>query len=112
MSYVGVKIHKSLSISKKIFLSHKNLVYILMALSLIISMSFPLQKAFADPNLIVTSNADDGTSIPANCPSESDCRLRDAIAKADNDEHITFDLNLAGAIINLSSTLTLSKNVF
>ncbi|HUI88698.1 MAG TPA: FG-GAP-like repeat-containing protein [Anaerolineales bacterium] len=60
---------------------------------------------------IVTSNADDGTATPSNCPSASNCRLRDAIAAAPRGSVITFASNLADQTITLAATLTLNQDV-
>ena len=64
-----------------------------------------------DLPLLVTSNADDGTANPADCPSASNCRLRDAIAAAAGDDVISFDPGLSGETITLSSTLAFSRDV-
>ena len=62
---------------------------------------------------IVTSNAEDGTTNPANCPSASNCRLRDAIYDAliSNSKVITFAPGLSGQTITLSSSTLMAGSV-
>jgi Right handed beta helix region/Ser-Thr-rich glycosyl-phosphatidyl-inositol-anchored membrane family/Fibronectin type III domain len=63
---------------------------------------------------IVTSNADDGTTRPGNCPSASNCRLRDAIYNTrigSNSQIITFAPGLSGQTITLSSSSLIAGSV-
>ena len=62
---------------------------------------------------IVTSNADDGKAVPANCPSASNCRLRDAILDtlSSSNKVITFAAGLSGQTITLSDNLELYQSV-
>ena len=62
---------------------------------------------------IVTSNADDGQAVPANCPSASNCRLRDAILDtlSSSNKVITFAPGLSGQTITLSSSTLMAGSV-
>ncbi len=65
-------------------------------------LTAPSARAAAAGTIMVTSTADDGTAVVANCPGPG-CRLRDAVAKAVSGDTIAFD----SVVFSIPVTITL-----
>jgi predicted outer membrane repeat protein len=81
----------------------KNFALAALTLALIFS-AVGVVPARAATTWTVTSLADDGTTVPGNCPHASACRLRDAVAAAAAGDTIVFASGLSGGVIRLAGS--------